>query len=102
MSEDGWVRVGTWHVDGRWSPDHLALLAAQECDVWLLTEVRDDTSLPGFESHFTGAKMGQRKVVGGHLPEGAQVLGATRVSAEDVHRRRLSDHDAYTAESTPT
>ncbi|WP_342372592.1 hypothetical protein PCC79_17135 [Propioniciclava soli] len=55
------MRVGTWNLEGRWSQDHLALLAAQECDVWLLTEVRDDTSLPGFESHLTTAKMSERK-----------------------------------------
>ena len=55
------MRVGTWNLEGRWSPDHLELLAAQECDVWLLTEVRHDTSLPGFESHLTTAKMGDAK-----------------------------------------
>ncbi len=55
------MRVGTWNLEGRWSQDHLALLAAQECDVWLLTEVRHDTSLPGFGSHLTTAKMSERK-----------------------------------------
>lgn len=59
--QDGGVRVGTWNLEGRWSQDHLELLVAQECEVWLLTEVRDDTSLPGFGSHLTGARMGQRK-----------------------------------------
>lgn len=55
------MRVGTWNLEGRWSQDHLGLLAAQECDVWLLTEVRDDTSVPGFGSHLTAARMGERK-----------------------------------------
>lgn len=217
------MRVGTWNLEGRWSPDHLELLAAQECDVWLLTEVRHETSLPGFECHLTTAKMGDAKswagvfsrrplqplpdphaasaaavgmglvwcssilpwrscgtdpwgegttsektaralehLMGGlpagglvwggdwnhamegpeyagslagrsainealagrrlqlatralphtvsglftidHIavPDGAQVLGATRVSAENQHGRRLSDHDAYTADATLT
>jgi hypothetical protein len=39
----------------------LELLLAQECDVWLLTEVRADMSLPGFESHVTDAKMAPRR-----------------------------------------
>ena len=55
------MRVGTWNLEGRWSQDHLALLAAQHCDVWLLTEVRDDIFVPGFESHLTSDKMGDGK-----------------------------------------
>lgn len=55
------MRVGTWNLEGRWSQDHLELLAAQECDVWLLTEVRHDTSLPGIESHLTTVMMDARK-----------------------------------------
>lgn len=55
------MRVGTWNLEGRWSRDHLELLTAQECDVWLLTEVRGDSSLPGFVSHLTSARMGERK-----------------------------------------
>ena len=49
--QDRGVRVGTWNLEGRWSQDHRELLVAQECEVWLLTEVRDDTSLPGFGFH---------------------------------------------------
>jgi hypothetical protein len=55
------MRVGTWNLAGRWSPHHLELLLAQECDVWLLTEVRADVSLAGFESHLTAAKMAPRR-----------------------------------------
>jgi len=51
------VRIGTWNLAGRWSPQHLELLGAQECDVWLLTEVRTDVSLPGYESHVTVGTM---------------------------------------------
>ena len=61
VGQDDGVRVGTWNLEGRWSEAHRELLAAQECDVWLLTEVRDDTSLPGFGSHFTVARMGERR-----------------------------------------
>ena len=59
--QDGRVLIGTWNLEGRWSPDHLELLLTQGCDVWLLTEVRDGTVLPGFESHLTSAQMGDRK-----------------------------------------
>jgi len=55
------VRVGTWNLEGRWSSAHLDLLLAGLCDVWLLTEVRDDTTLPGFHSHLTTERMGRRK-----------------------------------------
>lgn len=55
------MRVGTWNLEGRWSQDHLALLAGQACDVWLLTEVREDTSMPGFTSHLTSATMAGRR-----------------------------------------
>jgi hypothetical protein len=33
------VRIGTWNLEGRWWPDHLHLLEAAGCDLWLLTEV---------------------------------------------------------------
>ncbi len=55
------MRVGTWNLAGRWSPQHGELLLAQECDVWLLTEVRADVSLPGFASHLTAAEMAPRR-----------------------------------------
>ncbi|WP_210438800.1 endonuclease/exonuclease/phosphatase family protein [Nocardioides xinjiangensis] len=45
------MRIGTWNLDGRWSDDHEALLAEQDCDVWLLTEVNESTSLAGFAVH---------------------------------------------------
>jgi hypothetical protein len=59
--QDERVRIGTWNLEGRWSDAHVALLLAQECEVWLLTEVRTDAHLPGFESHLTTSKMGDRK-----------------------------------------
>jgi hypothetical protein len=41
------VRIGTWNLEGRWSPDHLRLLEAAACDLWLLTEVPRRAALPG-------------------------------------------------------
>lgn len=50
-------RIGTWNLAGRWSPAHRELLTAQHCDVWLLTEVRDETDIPGFYRHLTAGEM---------------------------------------------
>lgn len=61
LRQDERVRIGTWNLAGRWGLDHLELLLPPECDVWLLTEVRADVSLPGFESHVTAAKMAARR-----------------------------------------
>ena len=55
------VRIGTWNLEGKWSSDHLALLAGENCDAWLLTEVRTDTSIPGMRAHATAELMGPRK-----------------------------------------
>lgn len=41
------MRIGTWNLDGRWSPRHRRLLEDADCDVWLLTEVPAAFSLPG-------------------------------------------------------
>ena len=50
---------------GKWSSDHLALLQGQECDVWLLTEVPTDTSVPGMVAHRTVQSMGPGKTWAG-------------------------------------
>ena len=55
------MRIGTWNLAGRWDARHLRLLTGQECDVWLLTEVRADVSLPGFSSHVTAGRMAARR-----------------------------------------
>jgi hypothetical protein len=39
--------TGTWNLAGRWSPRHRDVLAAADCDVWLLTEVAEVSSSPG-------------------------------------------------------
>lgn len=55
------MRIGTWNMEGKWSPDHLTLLRDQECEVWLLTEVHVEASIPGMTAHRTDALMGPRK-----------------------------------------
>lgn len=55
------MRIGTWNLEGRWSANHLALLQHQACDVWLLTEVPSEASVPGMTAHRTQAAMGPRK-----------------------------------------
>ena len=61
MTRPGRVRIGTWNLAGRWSPAHVDVLVAQDCDVWLLTEVRADTALPGYHPHVTTAQMARRR-----------------------------------------
>jgi hypothetical protein len=58
---DGRLRAGTWNLAGRWSGDHATLITEQRCDVWLLTEVRDDVDLVGYHRHFSeGLIVGRR------------------------------------------
>lgn len=40
------MRIGTWNMEGKGSAEHRALLEAQQCDVWLLTEVPESLRLP--------------------------------------------------------
>lgn len=59
------MRIGTWNLAGRWSAAHRELLTAQDCDVWLLTEVHDDLDIPGFRAHLTeGRVVGRRRWAG--------------------------------------
>lgn len=62
-----YVRVGTWNLAGNWSPAHRELLQYGNCDVWLLTEVHDDTEIPGMTAHCTSDPMGPRKTWAGIL-----------------------------------
>lgn len=66
------MRIGTWNIEGRWTGDHVQLLLGQDCDVWLLTEVHEDSRLPGFALHVTTARMGSRKYWAGICIRGAQ------------------------------
>jgi hypothetical protein len=68
------VRIGTWNLAGRWSDDHAALLADAACDVWLLTEVNDRTTLAGFDLHASEATVMSRRhwsAVASRLPMSA-------------------------------
>ena len=47
------MRIGTWNLAGRWSDVHASMMRDAACDVWLLTEVRDGTVLPGYDVHTT-------------------------------------------------
>src|SRR4051812_27579468 len=42
------MRIGTWNLAGRWTPEHERFLLAADCDVWLLTEVNERVRLDGF------------------------------------------------------
>jgi hypothetical protein len=55
------VRIGTWNLDGKWAPGHLALLVAADCDVWLLTEVNLRVEIEGYSRHCTTELMGDEK-----------------------------------------
>ncbi|RYB94807.1 endonuclease/exonuclease/phosphatase family protein [Nocardioides oleivorans] len=55
------MRIGTWNLAGRWSDHHATLLLDADCDVWLLTEVGERTSLPGYALHMSGSLMAQRR-----------------------------------------
>src|SRR5947209_2276805 len=48
-------RIGTWNLEGRWDSRHRDLLRRQECDVWLLTEVRSETQLRDYHVHLASA-----------------------------------------------
>ena len=81
------VRIGTWNLEGKWSPEHLALLDREDCDVWLLTEAHIDASIPGMEIHRTAELMGPRKDVGGDLQHLRR-----RSTARPASRDRLGAH----------
>ena len=55
------VRIGTWNLAGRWTEEHRRLLLEQDCAVWLLTEVDERTSLPGYAVHLSQSSMAPRR-----------------------------------------
>lgn len=70
------LRLGTWNLAGRWSHRHKAALAAADCDVWLLTEVRSDTALDGYQPHFSAGFMAKDRHWAGLLfRQGLEVEG---------------------------
>jgi hypothetical protein len=55
------VRIATWNLEGRWDLRHVAILEGMDCDVLLLTEVRDETEIPGMSLHKTKLEMVPRR-----------------------------------------
>ena len=55
------MRIGTWNLAGLWSADHSTLMLDADCDVWLLTEVSERTSLSGYAVHFSATRMAPRR-----------------------------------------
>lgn len=55
------MRIGTFNLAGRWSPQHHDFLVALDCDVWLLTEVSERTRLDGFDLHLGEGVMAPRR-----------------------------------------
>jgi hypothetical protein len=54
------MRIGTWNLDGGSSAAHVEFLVAQQCDIWLLTEVAEAFAMPG--GHIARSKtMGGKK-----------------------------------------
>jgi hypothetical protein len=51
------MRIGTWNMDGKASAAHADFLHSQDCDVLLLTEVRDCLSLDGYHIVVSAAEM---------------------------------------------
>lgn len=84
------MRIGTWNLEGRWSPEHEALLVEQACEVWLLTEVHISTTIPGMQVHRTAELMGPQK-------SWAAVASTGRILGEpDPHRATASAEVAGT------
>lgn len=56
------MRIGTWNMAGQYGPEHDDLMLAQDCDVWLLTEVAHWWSLDGYQMTQHGTNMAADKV----------------------------------------
>lgn len=59
--------IGTWNLDAKWADGHARVLAALDCDVWLLTEVNPRVSLAGYELHLTSGLMARGQAWAGVL-----------------------------------
>jgi hypothetical protein len=51
------MKIGTWNLAGRWNVGHRDLIAAADCDIWLLTEVNECVELEGMHSHLSTGLM---------------------------------------------
>lgn len=56
------MKIGTWNLAGRWDARHRGLLEGLDCDVWLLTEVREGVSLDGYAAQVSEAYMLRKAV----------------------------------------
>lgn len=76
------MRIGTWNLEGKGTPGHLALLREQACDVWLLREVPDGLSVPSLtEVATTGPMLPGKRWAAVHAARGAQVASPHPASA---------------------
>lgn len=80
------MRIGTWNLEGKWSPEHHELLLNEGCHVWLLTEVPVKASILGMQAHRTAELMGPRK------SWAAIFSTADATPAPDPHRGTATAH----------
>jgi hypothetical protein len=84
------MKIGTWNMEGRGGADQTKFLLDQECDVLLLTEVKQGWSLSGYYLTSGNADMSPRKRwaavaskkpqlprESGHVASAAAVVGGT-------------------------
>ena len=55
------MRIGTWNLAGRWTPEHLEFLVEMDCDVLLLTEVSERLVLPGYAARLSDQEMAPKR-----------------------------------------
>lgn len=51
------MQIGTWNLAGRWTANHLDFVKRLDCDVLLLTEVNEQTEIPGYHRHLSESPM---------------------------------------------
>lgn len=64
------MRIGTWNLAGRWTPEHLDLLTSLDCDVLLLTEVSERLVVGSYDMHLSEHKMAAKRRWAGVLSRG--------------------------------
>jgi hypothetical protein len=52
------MRIGTWNLEGKWTPSHERVLVLLDCDVLLLTEIHASLNLEGYEQQVSVATVG--------------------------------------------
>lgn len=51
------MRIATWNLEGKWTPQHHWLIRSFRADMLLLTEVVDTVEVTGLNIQFSGAEM---------------------------------------------